>query len=262
MGHFKTKWQATPVLPRNIAGKFRMQRLPEAVAATREDRTFGEPPCVSDWDGWNITSDQVEPVPGLPVSYFVFPTSSTRLCEDECLEWVMETTCPDANVTITPDEDCVGVTVTFDDTEEALEDCTATLNAFVVGSGEQFGTTITLTPFPTRTFLYSDDAGVIGTDVTERIAGFECGFPWPGETWVVTSPDPSAYNTSLFAWNPSQTGSAFDWVEGFDGMGRPTITVFPLDPGDPSTMCGQEVRCDPTYNGDAANGPLSWTFDP
>lgn len=260
MGHFKTAWRAARLPGRDASGKFRMQPVTSGGGETLAERDFGAPPCVAAFNAWNITSDQVVPIENQPVSYFIYPTSASILCDGDCLDWSMTLTCEGANVTLEPAEDCVGVTVTFDDTIEALRDCTATLNAVVTSSGSQFGTTINLTPFPSSPFMYSDVTGTIAVDVLERATALECiDTSWGGETWLPSQPALETYDPSLFAWNVTQFGTNFQYSEGFDFEGRPQLTITAAVAQD--QMCGEWIKAEPTYNGAPANGPLLWSVD-
>lgn len=139
MGHFRLKLTRAGSIPRDPNLKVRMQRLPEAAdGESREEREFGG--CVAAFEAWDVT-DVI--TPGEPFDIVVWPSEDSVLCEGDCLDWVAEWSgCPGdpPDYVVTPDDDCVGIVVTIDDTEEALTDCVLTLTASL--KGEPFGTPV------------------------------------------------------------------------------------------------------------------------
>ncbi|MCC6380462.1 MAG: hypothetical protein IT519_16725 [Burkholderiales bacterium] len=271
MAHVRTKWQAVPIIPGDVDQKFRMQAIgvgEDAAGTGRKRRTFGPPTpgdgdCVAEWTSWVETVDPFgwNPGDGVPGDFYVWPDSSTTLCEGDCLEWSLALTGgggsgTEPNITIEAGEDCVGVIVHVNDLPANLYNwtfvVTATLNgeAFGEGHSHAFG------PPPVEDFGYSDSAGVLFTDETGAIP-LSYGFGWPGISVVLTLPDVGGYAPELFAWNPSQTGAGFDWTIDTDGSGRPSISIFII--GDEGDMVanGETFTAAPTYDGASANGPIT-----
>lgn len=144
MGHFKLRLVPQSPIPRDLNLGIRMRRL-EPGEEGRGRRTFG-PPCIPAWDAWTITTDPDPIAYGSPFSYYVWPSSGSVLCDGDCLEWAAVwsgCTGPEPNYTIAAGDDCVGVIVTIDDTEAALENCTLTLTPTL--SGAPFGDPVVLT---------------------------------------------------------------------------------------------------------------------
>lgn len=136
MGHFRLKLDRAGAIPHDARLGVRLRRLAPGEDA-RGRRTFGREGCVASFDSWSITTDPDPIVTGAPFTYYVWPSSSSVLCDGDCLEWSAEWTgCPGAtpSYTLTAGEDCVGATIVVDDTAEAVEGCTLTLTATLAGA--------------------------------------------------------------------------------------------------------------------------------
>lgn len=221
MGHFKMRLVPQGTIPRDAKLGVRMRRLqPGETASGRGRRTFGPPvdECVAEFGAWSVTTVPNPIVPGEPFEYHVWPTEDSVLCEGDCLEWALSMEGPggeEPSATITAAEDCVGVVLTIDDTEEAIAGWVFTLTATL--DGQPYGPPLGFTPVEDCTFvadhwegdpdfgaegeltypqflsepivryfrLYADTsfAGHIGDcPPTLELLGFSLGAAWPSST--------------------------------------------------------------------------------
>lgn len=257
MGHFKLRLVPQSPIPRDLNLGIRMRRL-EPGEEGRGRRTFG-PPCIPAWDAWTVLTDPDPIVYGSPFSYYIWPSSGSVLCDGDCLEWAAVwsgCTGPEPNYTIAAGEDCVGVVVAVDDTAEAVEGCTLTLNATLAGA--PFGDPVVIGPFgdDLADWLYSTGDS---SQIDEQIIALDypCDGLWGGASIILTTPDVGGYDVGEFAWNASQTASGFDITESLDGFGRPEITISQNGSATPEDMCAanESVTIAPTYLGYPAGGP-------
>jgi hypothetical protein len=256
VGHIKLDLVPQDEMPRDVKLGVRMRR--ESASDARGRRTFG-PPCIASWSSWQVQTSPDPIVPGEPFTYYVWPASDSVLCDGDCLEWAAQWSgCPgaDPSYTLTAGEDCVGVIVAVDDTAEAVEGCTLTLNATLAGA--PFGDPVVIGPFgdAVSEWLYSS-GDFFQIDEPVISFAYPCDGLWAGGSIILTTPDAGGYDVGEFAWNASQTASGFDITESVDGFGRPEIYITPNGSATPEDMCAanESVTIAPTYLGDPAGGP-------